>query len=99
MATGEIAPGRCRLTRALAPRVRGDLQPGMQRQLLHDVANVTLDGVCRDLEPLGDFLIAQPLADERDHLALASRHADLVEGLRPLASDGRFRNLRKERLR
>jgi hypothetical protein len=33
----------------------------------------------RDVEPLRDFLVAQSLADQLDHFALASRHAHVLE--------------------
>src|SRR4029078_12421890 len=63
----------------VAPGERRDLQPRVQRQLLHDVADVALDGMRRDVEPLSDLLFAQPLANQLDHFTLASRHAHVLE--------------------
>ena len=76
---GRAGRGRRALAVPVAPRERRDLQPRMQRQLLHDVPHVTLDGMRRDIEALGDFLVAQPLANQLDHLALAPRHAHVLE--------------------
>ena len=42
----------------LAVRVSRDLQPGMQSELFHDVANVTLYRVRGDVEAAGDLLVA-----------------------------------------
>ena len=56
----------------LLVRVRGDLEPAVQRELLQDVMHVTFHGVRRDVEPLRDFLVAQTLGDEIGVLLLAS---------------------------
>ena len=61
-----VAFGRCFLV-----RVRGDLEPAVQRQLFQNVVHVTLHGVGRDVEPLGDFFVAQALGDEVGDLLLA----------------------------
>src|ERR1019366_6143124 len=63
------------LNRPLVMSVRGDLQSRMQRQLHHDISNVTLHGVARDVEAVGDFLVAQPRADEIDDFTFAWCHA------------------------
>src|SRR6185295_12129629 len=60
----------------LLVRVRGDLEPAVQRQLLQDVVHVTLYGVRRDVEALCDFLVAEPLGDEIGDLLLPLGHPD-----------------------
>src|SRR5690348_7537909 len=80
----------------LSARVGRDLEPRVERELLHHVANVTLDGMGRDLEPLSNFLVAQPLADERDDLALAWRHPHILEGGFDFAAPGGVHDLCKE---
>src|SRR3954464_3719185 len=82
--------------RVLAVRVRGDLQSGAERQLVHDVANVALDRVGRDVEVLGDLLVAHSLSDQGDDLALALRHPDRLQRLRGAARHGRAGDLGKE---
>src|ERR1044072_823840 len=62
--------------RRLLVRVRRDLEPAVQRQLLQNVVHVTLYGVRRDVEALGDFLVAEPLGDEIGDLLLPLGHAD-----------------------
>ena len=52
----------------------------------------------RDVQPLGDFLVAQPLADEVDDLALAAGHAHVLEHSRFAFRAGFLGDLRKERL-
>src|SRR6478672_13907629 len=83
-------PGR---TGSLSARVSRDLEPRVQRELLHHVANVALDGVCRDLEPLSDFLVAQPLTNQCDHLALARCHPHILESALRFAATGRVHDL------
>src|SRR5881394_3800460 len=43
----------------LLVRVGRDLEPAVQRELLENVVDVTLDRVGRDVEALCDFLVAQ----------------------------------------
>src|SRR5882672_6388002 len=55
-ASGRTCGGRP--WRRLLVRVRRDLEPAVQRQLLQDVVHVTFYGVRRDVEALRDFLVA-----------------------------------------
>src|SRR3954471_12867716 len=67
----------------LAVRVGSDLQTTVQRQLLHDVAHVTLDRMRGDLQSRRDLLVAQALGNEVDHLTLARGHSYGFNCVRP----------------
>ena len=45
-------------------------------ELAEYVVHVTLDGIGRDVEPLRDFLVAEPRGDQRSDLALPLREAN-----------------------
>jgi len=47
------------------------LRPILDAEFAVNVAGVPLDGGQRDEEPLGDFLVGQPLGDEAEQLDLA----------------------------
>src|SRR5581483_4138093 len=49
------------------------LHPGVQMELLEDVADVILDRVLGDVELLADLAIALALGDQLEHLELALR--------------------------
>src|SRR5690348_17103398 len=54
-------------------RVLDQLGPPADPELAGDVVLVRLDGLDREDQPPGDLLIAVPLGDELQHLALADR--------------------------
>src|SRR5213593_3900714 len=56
--------------RVAVARVRGDLQPRAQSQLLQDAVHVALDRAGSDAEALGDLLVAQAIRNQIDDLAL-----------------------------
>ncbi|WP_456152690.1 hypothetical protein [Micromonospora zamorensis] len=42
----------------------GEVHPGAYRQLSEDLSKVVVHGVRRDVQPVGDLLIGQSLADQ-----------------------------------
>ena len=52
---------------------RRDFEPAAQCEFLEDVVDVALDRVDGDVQPCGDLLVAEPLAEEVDDLPLPGR--------------------------
>src|SRR5664280_1224352 len=64
--------GQCRcssdLQQLLPNGINHSFHPGMQLQLLQDVADVVLDSVLADEQRLGDVPIVQPFGDQLEHV-------------------------------
>src|SRR5207247_7548672 len=63
------------LWRRLLVRVGRDLESAVQREFFQDVVYVALHRVGRDVEPLCDLLVAEPLGYEIGELLLSLRHS------------------------
>ena len=77
-------------------RVCGDLKSGVQRELLHHVSDVTLNGMRRDVETRGNLLVTQAFADQIYDLPLSSGHANRLHGIGSPPFDCLARDLREE---
>src|ERR1019366_9993440 len=95
----QVLPTRyCPMSRVGATvRERGDLQPRVESEFLHDVPYVTLHSMGGDVQPRRDLFVAQPFADETDDLSLPCGHSHGVDAHRPALPEGTFRDLREER--
>jgi uncharacterized membrane protein len=67
------AAGVVRVEKPFANGVHDRLHPGVQVQLLQDVAHVVLHGVLRDVQLLGHLLVAHPCGHQLEHLELPAR--------------------------
>src|SRR6185369_1986042 len=77
---------------------RGHLQAATERQFLQNIVHVTLDRVDGDVEPGGDLLVAQTLAEEVNHLALAVGQADSLQQPSPVPPGDIRDDLREQRV-
>ena len=78
-------------------RKRGYLQATVQGQLFKDIMHMALDRVRRNIDPLGDFLVAETVGNERNNFPLPFRHADSVCQLPLPFLEGMVDNMRKKR--
>lgn len=72
------------------------LKATVKGQLLHDVEQMTFDGVSREVEPLRYFLVAETVGDENNDFALTVRESRRAEAFSFHNPGGQAHKMRKD---
>lgn len=72
------------------------LKATVKGQLLHDVEQMTFDGVSREVEPLRYFLVAETVGGENNDFALTVRESRRAEAFSFHNPGGQAHKVRKD---